>query len=81
MKEKVKNICSSSTKPNTCTITIFDSLKNLGNECYKMQEASKVCQNQACRGSIWNRASIATLTLDFPVISNTFDYNLWMDIS
>jgi hypothetical protein len=69
MKERVENICSSSTKPNTCIATIFVSLKNLRNECYKMQEASKVRQSQGFKGSIWNGTSITTLTLDFIVIS------------
>jgi hypothetical protein len=81
MKERVEKTCSSSTKPNTCIATIFVSLKNLGNEFYKMWKASKMCQSQGFRRSIWNGASITTLTPDFIVISNTFDYNLWMDVS
>ncbi len=29
MKERVENVCSHSTNPNTCTIAIFDNLKKI----------------------------------------------------
>jgi hypothetical protein len=68
MKKRVENVCSSCINPNTWTITIFASLKKIGNECLKMWEASNVLR------LTWNGASIATTTLDFMVILNMLDY-------
>ncbi len=71
-ERKGGNVHSSSINPNSCTTTIFANLKNLGKECYKMWEASKVCQNQV-KGLTWNGASIAA-TLYYIVILKILDY-------
>ncbi len=45
MKEEMENVRSSSTELNICTTAIFANLKNLGKECQKIWEASKVRHN------------------------------------
>jgi hypothetical protein len=69
MKNNVENVHSSSTNPGTCTIVSSAKLKNSGNECLRMQEASNVLQNYV-KGLTWNGTSIAVKTLDFMVILN-----------
>lgn len=73
MKKKVEKVFSSSIDPRTCMVAICTSLKNSGNECLKMQEASKMCQNWVI-GLTWNGASIVIIVLDFMVILKRLDY-------
>jgi hypothetical protein len=73
MKERVENVCSSSTNHSTWIIAISISLKKFRNECLKVQETSNV--HQSCvKGLTWNGTSIVATTLDFMVILNMLDY-------
>jgi len=73
IKDKVENVCSSSTDPMTCTIIIFVDLKNYRNECFKIQKAFNVCQS-CMKWLTWNGISIPTATLNFMVILNMLNY-------
>jgi hypothetical protein len=46
MKERVENVHSSSTNPNTCITAIFANLKNFEKKCCQMWETSEMHQNQ-----------------------------------
>jgi hypothetical protein len=74
-KERMENVHSSSTKPNTCIIVIFANLKNSKKECHKMWETSKMCQSRI-KGLTWNGASIAVVGLNCIMILNKLDYLL-----
>jgi len=46
MKERVENVHSSSTNPNTCITVKSIDLKNSEKKCHQMQEAYEMHQSQ-----------------------------------
>ncbi len=72
-KERMENVHSSSTKPNTSIIATFANLKNSRKKWHKMWEASKMCQSKV-KGLTWNGASIVVIGLNCRVILNKLDY-------
>ncbi len=72
-KERMENVHSSSTKPNTSIIATFANLKNSRKKWHKMWEASKMCQSKV-KGLTWNGASIVVTTLNCIMILKRLNY-------